>query len=92
MNDEQKSKEQLLQEVQVLRQRVAVLEAAQAEHQQIEEALRSAKEYAETLQRYEGVGLGLFIVKTLVEAHSGWVAVESTPGKGACFRVFFPSG
>jgi prefoldin subunit 5 len=61
MNDEQKSKEQLLQEVQVLHQRVAVLEAAQTEHQQIEEALRSAKEYAETLQRYKGAGLGLLL-------------------------------
>lgn len=35
----------------------------------------------------EGTGLGLFIVKSLVEAHGGRVTVHSVPGQGACFRV-----
>lgn len=38
----------------------------------------------------EGTGLGLFIVKNLVEAHQGRIEVESEPGSGACFRVFLP--
>ncbi|HXG17780.1 MAG TPA: ATP-binding protein [Methylomirabilota bacterium] len=38
----------------------------------------------------EGWGLGLFIVKLLVEAHNGRIAVESTPGAGARFHVFLP--
>lgn len=41
-------------------------------------------------RRKEGTGLGLFIVKNLVEAHQGRIEVESEPGSGACFRVFLP--
>ncbi len=39
----------------------------------------------------EGTGLGLFIVKTFVEAHGGSVEVESTFGRGVCFRVILPT-
>ena len=37
-----------------------------------------------------GSGLGLFIVKSLVEAQGGRVEVESTLGMGTCFKVIFP--
>jgi len=37
-----------------------------------------------------GTGLGLSIVKALVEAHGGWVEVNSTPGQGTSFMVFLP--
>lgn len=37
-----------------------------------------------------GTGLGLAIVASLVEAHSGAVSIESTPGQGASFSVSFP--
>lgn len=39
-----------------------------------------------------GTGLGLGIVKRLVEAHNGQIYVESADGAGACFVVKFPSG
>src|SRR5262249_60967972 len=42
-------------------------------------------------RRQEGTGLGLFIVKTLVEAQGGRVEVESGLGQGTCFRVFLPA-
>lgn len=36
-----------------------------------------------------GVGLGLFIVKSIVDAHEGFIAVESEEGKNCAFRVVF---
>jgi two-component system, OmpR family, sensor kinase len=37
-----------------------------------------------------GSGLGLSIVKSIVEAHGGEVALETEPGKGTTFRVTLP--
>jgi signal transduction histidine kinase len=37
-----------------------------------------------------GIGLGLSIVKALVEAHGGRMGVESTPGHGTTFRFSVP--
>jgi two-component system sensor histidine kinase BaeS len=37
-----------------------------------------------------GAGIGLSIVKELVQAHGGEVTVESTPGEGSVFRVGLP--
>ncbi|MFL5262653.1 MAG: PAS domain S-box protein [Anaeromyxobacteraceae bacterium] len=39
-----------------------------------------------------GTGLGLAICHNIVRAHGGALEVESTPGKGACFRVVLASG
>ena len=41
-----------------------------------------------------GTGLGLSVVHRIVEAHGGWLDVQSTPGKGSVFilniKRFFP--
>ncbi len=39
-----------------------------------------------------GSGLGLYIVKTIVESHGGKVWVESAPGQGASFLFTVPTG
>lgn len=42
-------------------------------------------------KRRGGAGLGLFIVKGLVEAHGGTIAVHQAPGGGAEFRFIMPA-
>jgi PAS domain S-box-containing protein len=38
----------------------------------------------------QGTGIGLSIVKAIVDAHGGSIAVESREGQGTTFRVAFP--
>lgn len=41
-------------------------------------------------QTVPGLGLGLFVVSRIVEAHGGRIEVESRPSRGATFRVRLP--
>jgi signal transduction histidine kinase len=38
----------------------------------------------------QGTGIGLSLVKSIVEAHRGAITVESEPGKGSTFELTFP--
>ena len=38
-----------------------------------------------------GTGLGLFTVLTIMKSHGGFVDVQSEPGKGTQFKIFFPA-
>jgi signal transduction histidine kinase len=42
--------------------------------------------------RRGGTGLGLYVVRGLVEAHGGQIMVDRAPGGGALFRFTLPAG
>ena len=37
-----------------------------------------------------GLGIGLTVVKEIVDRHNGWVQVEGRKGEGACFTIHIP--
>jgi signal transduction histidine kinase len=47
-------------------------------------------ERAVSAHNYGGLGLGLYIVRQIVEAHGGAIHVTSTPGEGSTFVVDLP--
>jgi len=42
------------------------------------------------IHKVKGLGLGLYYVKRIAEAHGGTVTVSSSPGEGSCFTVTIP--
>jgi PAS domain S-box-containing protein len=43
-----------------------------------------------SVRHYGGLGIGLFIVKTIVDAHGGTIRVDSAPNEGTSFTVALP--
>lgn len=46
--------------------------------------------FAKRVAGYKGTGLGLYIAKSLIEAHKGRIEVESKYGEGSTFKIFIP--
>ena len=46
--------------------------------------------YFTTKSEVEGTGLGLSVVHGIIRSHDGGISVNSTPGKGSQFVVYFP--
>jgi signal transduction histidine kinase len=59
-----------------------------AEHEKIFE--RFYRRGSELRRETQGVGIGLSVVKHIVEAHGGRVIVQSEPGKGSRFTIDLP--
>jgi signal transduction histidine kinase len=57
---------------------------------ELERAFDSGWQGAEGMVRGDGAGLGLAIVRTLVEEHGGRVEIASQPGLGTSFTVYLP--
>jgi signal transduction histidine kinase len=70
----------------VLRVRDEGLGISASDHERIFQRF----ERAVTNGAYEGLGLGLYIVRQIVESHGGIISVESAPGEGATFIVRLP--
>ena len=59
------------------------------EHEKIFE--RFYRRGSELRRETQGVGIGLSLVKHIVEAHGGRVAVRSAPGQGSRFTIVLPT-
>jgi signal transduction histidine kinase len=52
------------------------------------EPFRQAERYL--TRRFDGLGLGLYVVRRLVDVLGGTIDVESELGRGSCFRIRIP--
>ena len=44
-----------------------------------------------TTKEGNGHGLGLWVVREIIEDHGGWINVQTAPGQGVIFQVYLPA-
>ncbi len=47
--------------------------------------------YFTTREQGEGTGLGLAVIRGIVQKHQGFIQVESVPGEGSVFSIYLPA-
>jgi signal transduction histidine kinase len=55
-----------------------------------EDQAKLFKPFGRGTEQYDGMGLGLYICKTIVDHHGGNIWIESVPGKGSTFCFTLP--
>ncbi|MBT4099375.1 MAG: PAS domain S-box protein [Gemmatimonadetes bacterium] len=69
---------------------LAVHDSGHGMEQDVQE--RVFEPFFTTKEAGKGTGLGLSVVYGIVEAHGGWLKVDSTPDEGSCFEIYLPTG
>ena len=41
-------------------------------------------------EKYDGTGIGLAIVKRIIDNHNGFISASGTLNEGACFDIYIP--
>ena len=59
-----------------------------AEHQQ--KIFEKFYRIEETSERFQGLGIGLYICQEIIDRHNGRIGVTSTSGKGSEFYFYLP--
>ena len=72
------------------RARLVVKDQGIGIHEDMFEKIFEPFERAVPAQHYGGLGLGLYIVRTIVHGLGGTITVSSAPGEGATFEVVLP--
>lgn len=71
--------------------RVQIIDNGIGFDEQFSERIFEAFQRLHSQKQYEGTGIGLSIVKKIVEIHGGFIKAQSSPGKGSIFVMYLPS-